>query len=225
MARKTKEEAEETRLRILTAAEDVFSRQGIATSTLHDIARRAGVTRGAVYWHFADKEALLATLLEGPLPLEDLTPGANLADDFERLLDTLLAALRDRGTRRLLRILLLQAQWDDAQPYVQARITRARRHFTRHLEQMLRQALAAGELREGLTDADIAPTALALKAIVTGLVYEFVRQPRMPQRDNQVRRVMREFFSSVCRGAGRAPAPSRAAWRYRRRPPSPCRAP
>jgi hypothetical protein len=105
--------------------------------------------------------------------------------------------------RPLLRILLLQAQWGDAQPYLRGRVMRARRHFTRHLEQMLRQALAAGELREGFTAAEIAPTALALKAIVTGLVYEFVQQPWMPQRDNQVRKVMREFFSSVCGNATR----------------------
>jgi AcrR family transcriptional regulator len=88
MARKTKEEAEQTRLRILTAAEAVFCRQGVAASSLHDIARRAGVTRGAVYWHFANKEALLATLLEGPFPMEDLRPGENLADDCECLLHT-----------------------------------------------------------------------------------------------------------------------------------------
>ena len=198
MARKTKEEAEQTRLRILAAAEAVFCRRGVAATTLHDIACQAGVTRGAVYWHFSNKDALLATLLESRhFPLEKLTPGANLADDCERLLHALLATLRDPAARCLLRILLQEAQWGEAQPYIHGRIMRARRHFTRYLEQMLQQALAAGELPKGFTGADIAPTALALKAIVRGLVYEFLQQPRMPQHDDQVCKVMHKFFGML----------------------------
>ncbi len=55
MARQTKERAEQTRERIVDAAEQVFYRRGVARATLEEIAREAGVTRGAVYWHFADK--------------------------------------------------------------------------------------------------------------------------------------------------------------------------
>ncbi len=55
MARQTKERAERTRERIIDAAEQVFYRRGVARASLEEIAREAGVTRGAVYWHFADK--------------------------------------------------------------------------------------------------------------------------------------------------------------------------
>jgi TetR/AcrR family transcriptional regulator, acrAB operon repressor len=64
MARKTKQEAEVTRDSILTAALDLFSEKGYSRTTCSDIAKRIGMTRGAVYWHFENKEALLAALID-----------------------------------------------------------------------------------------------------------------------------------------------------------------
>ena len=62
MARKTKEEAEKTRHQILNAALAVFSRKGFGRSTMTDIANEAGITRGAIYWHFKDKANLFEAL-------------------------------------------------------------------------------------------------------------------------------------------------------------------
>ncbi len=53
--RRTKAEAAETRDAILTAAEHVFLDRGLTQSTLMQIACHAGVTRGAIYFHFQDK--------------------------------------------------------------------------------------------------------------------------------------------------------------------------
>lgn len=64
MARKTKEDAHATRESVLLAALDFFSEKGYSRTTLSDIAKRIGMTRGAVYWHFDNKPALLAALIE-----------------------------------------------------------------------------------------------------------------------------------------------------------------
>ncbi len=64
MARKTKEEALETRNRILDAAEVVFQRSGVSRTTLADIAAEAHVTRGAIYWHFENKVDLYDALIQ-----------------------------------------------------------------------------------------------------------------------------------------------------------------
>jgi len=64
MARKTKEEAAETRAKILMAALDLFTEKGYSHATLGSIAKRIGMTRGAVYWHFDGKPALLAALMD-----------------------------------------------------------------------------------------------------------------------------------------------------------------
>ncbi|HBN8626756.1 hypothetical protein IPC1147_29180 [Pseudomonas aeruginosa] len=57
--RKTKVEVERTREKLLDAAELVFSSQGYAAAKLEDIAETAGLTRGAIYWHFSGKPDLL----------------------------------------------------------------------------------------------------------------------------------------------------------------------
>ncbi len=58
MARRTKEEALETRMQIIDAARRVFHAEGVNRSTLDKVAKAAGVTRGAVYWHFTNKAEL-----------------------------------------------------------------------------------------------------------------------------------------------------------------------
>lgn len=50
---------------ILTAAEEVFAEDGLHAAHMGEIARRAGVAVGTLYNHFADREAMLAGLLEG----------------------------------------------------------------------------------------------------------------------------------------------------------------
>ncbi len=64
MARQTKEKAEQTRESILDAATQVFFRRGVARASLEEVAQSAGVTRGAVYWHFRDKLDLFAAIEE-----------------------------------------------------------------------------------------------------------------------------------------------------------------
>lgn len=64
MVRKTKEEALATRQRLLDTAEAIFLQRGVARTSLHDIASAAGLTRGAVYWHFADKATLYNALMD-----------------------------------------------------------------------------------------------------------------------------------------------------------------
>ena len=64
MARKTKQQAQETRQHILDVALRLFSRQGVSATSLADIAQAAGVTRGAIYWHFKNKLDLVSAVHE-----------------------------------------------------------------------------------------------------------------------------------------------------------------
>ncbi|HEX3053483.1 MAG TPA: TetR family transcriptional regulator [Aggregatilineaceae bacterium] len=61
--RRTKEEAAVTRQTILEAALHIFGSKGYSATRLEDIAEAAGVTRGAVYWHFQNKAQLYNTLV------------------------------------------------------------------------------------------------------------------------------------------------------------------
>lgn len=62
--RKTKTEALKTRQQLLDAALEVFWREGVTRASLQQIAAEAGVTRGALYWHFKNKEDLFDALFE-----------------------------------------------------------------------------------------------------------------------------------------------------------------
>ena len=62
--KRTKEEAALTRQMVLDAALKVFSRKGFSQATLEEVAREAGLTRGAIYWHFKNKNEIFGAVLE-----------------------------------------------------------------------------------------------------------------------------------------------------------------
>ncbi len=55
---------EEVRRRLLEAASETFLEKGFLDSTLDDIARRAGLSKGAVYSNFESKQEIIRLLLE-----------------------------------------------------------------------------------------------------------------------------------------------------------------
>lgn len=61
--RKTKEEAEITKQKIMDASLQLFKNMGVDATRLQDIAKAAGMTRGAIYWHFKNKLDILTTLM------------------------------------------------------------------------------------------------------------------------------------------------------------------
>ncbi len=79
--RRTAAEAEQTRRAIVTAARAVFAEQGYAAASTTAIAAAAGVTRGALYHHFADKTELFrAVFVEIEHELNETVLAAALAE-------------------------------------------------------------------------------------------------------------------------------------------------
>jgi TetR/AcrR family acrAB operon transcriptional repressor len=112
MARRSKEDALATRNSLLDAAERVFLAQGVAGTSLNDIALEAGTTRGAIYWHFRDKADLFNAMMDRvvmPLQcaLESVQQPAG-GDPLPALKKALRAAfrqtVRDPQTRRVFEV-------------------------------------------------------------------------------------------------------------------------
>ncbi|VTN12157.1 Probable acrEF/envCD operon repressor [Raoultella terrigena] len=59
---------------LIDAAIRQFALRGVANTTLTDIADAAGVTRGAIYWHFSSKSQLFNEMWQQQLPLRELLP-------------------------------------------------------------------------------------------------------------------------------------------------------
>ena len=92
MPRKTKEEANKTRARILASALSLFVKKGYEHTTFTDIAARLKMTKGAVYWHFESKESLLVALVKEMLEkfqrrLEEFLPKGELT--FKAVAETM----------------------------------------------------------------------------------------------------------------------------------------
>ena len=118
--RRTKQESERTRQDILAAARRVFARQGVTRTTLEEIAAAAGVTRGAIYWHFANKTELFFAMREQmAVPMIDQIDLALLRADgsdplagVERFLCGVLGSLEgDAATRQTLQIMGFKCEY------------------------------------------------------------------------------------------------------------------
>jgi TetR/AcrR family acrAB operon transcriptional repressor len=118
--RRTKQESERTRQGILAAARKVFARQGVTRTTFAEIAAAAGVTRGAIYWHFADKSQLFFAMREQvAVPMIDQTDLALLRADesdplagVERFLRGILEALEgDPAARQTFQIMGFKCEY------------------------------------------------------------------------------------------------------------------
>ena len=61
----------DTRDRILEAALNLFTERGYEKTSLREVAGRVGVTKAALYYHFASKEEILRTLVEPVFTLQE----------------------------------------------------------------------------------------------------------------------------------------------------------
>ncbi|MGC4389228.1 MULTISPECIES: TetR family transcriptional regulator [unclassified Agrobacterium] len=165
--RRTKAEAEETRQAILAAAERVFFKKGVANSSLDEVAAAAGVTRGAIYWHFSSKSDLFIGLYQSvSLPESDLldfgdpdVKGLALLAKIEEAACKWLTLLsKDEQRQRIMTISLRTNYSDEFAPVLHAQEELDRYHKDR-LEGAFARAQAEGAFNDNWT-ADSALDAL-----------------------------------------------------------------
>ncbi|MFM2485887.1 TetR family transcriptional regulator [Celerinatantimonas yamalensis] len=154
MARKTKEEASKTRQIILDTALKLFCEQGMTETSLTDIATTAGVTRGAIYWHFKNKNDLFITIWEEFCePLSNLIDSSIREDEPDPLgkLRFFLMALLDRmsrdPTQRQIFIILFsldKSHQDIVEIHQHTHVKY--QQFLQDLEQSLTNAIKRGQL-------------------------------------------------------------------------------
>lgn len=158
--RRTKEEAEQTRKRIMQAALKTFHRRGIARTTLEQVARAARVTRGAIYWHFSGKQALLRAIRDDvSLPLvdqSDFTLLNEAADEplarIERfLLDLLRAVAEDEHTRLVFAVMSFRCEYVGELGAELEEYVRKNKRLSNALTRAYRQAQRRGAGLNGLS--------------------------------------------------------------------------
>ncbi|MDG4902093.1 MULTISPECIES: TetR/AcrR family transcriptional regulator [unclassified Mesorhizobium] len=106
--RSNRDRTEATRADLIRAARKLFTEKSYAETGTPEIVAAAGVTRGALYHHFADKQALLAAVVEQEAAtvaaeIDRASPASLSARDaLISGSDAYLAAMRAPGRTRLL---------------------------------------------------------------------------------------------------------------------------
>lgn len=167
MARKPAPPGADRRQLILEAALDVFAEQGFEGATSKEIAARAGVTHGLIYFYFTTKEELFQAAFEHTLrgALDQLSlPGeAELSAEpgvaIERGVARLLETISSPRASSLMRIMLRMAARDDSRsgPLGECKLsmTKAINTFTDAFAAYLDAQVARGRLRPVNTRATV----------------------------------------------------------------------
>lgn len=180
MARKTKEEAGLTRQQIIDAARAVFHECGVSRSTLETVARVAGVTRGAVYWHFKGKAELFLAVREDVFsPM--LARSHAILDDprYSDPLDSIEAAITDffrvldecPTLRQVLEIMTLRCEYVDEFAGVQAEVHKPAIELQHKIDLAYLRAAEEGFLRSGLDPRAVARDTWAFSS---GLLHQLL---------------------------------------------------
>jgi TetR/AcrR family acrAB operon transcriptional repressor len=182
MVRRTKEEALETRRQILEAAEKAFYDRGVARTTLADIAAMAGVTRGAIYWHFSNKADLVQAMLDSlHEPLDELARASENEQELDPLgcMRQLLVRLfhqiaTDPQTRRINEILFHKCEFTDEMCDLRRQRREVSADCNVRIDLSLRNAVNRGQLPQ---DLNTARAAVTLHAFIDGNIAQWLLLP------------------------------------------------
>jgi TetR/AcrR family transcriptional regulator len=172
--------AQDTRRAVLEAALRIFARSGVLAATLDDIAAEAGVSRGALCWHFHSKDDLLTAIVEqrGPANAlrqvleqieQDLQNSISIDDEtfFRRLAEGFYDAFTAQSDLTRLCILLVYTH-PQAARVLADRIARERKRITEYVKRRQEE----GHFRKDL-DASffvhIMATSFIMRAVGHGL--------------------------------------------------------
>jgi TetR/AcrR family acrAB operon transcriptional repressor len=182
MVRRTKEDAEITRNQLLDAAEHVFNEKGVARTSLAEIAQAAGLTRGAVYWHFKNKADLFHAMLERvKLPIDEMIDqlGSTTSDDPLNFLtiaavSILKRVVADAQTRRVFEIVHHKCEMVDDMVIARERRQESRNECLQHIEEDIQSAVQQGVLPPAINTRS---AAIGLHALIDGLISNWIIHP------------------------------------------------
>ena len=180
--RKTKTEAQKTRQHLLDAALEVFWRDGVTRASLQAIAQEAGVTRGALYWHFKNKEDLFETLFEQQYAdffaaFNDQTLRDN-QDVWTHLQHNLTAMFETLATReskqKFCNVMFSKCEQTAGNETITELACRYHRLFQKQITYALQLSREQGRLPEN-TDIELA--AIYLESSLVGLIKIWIDEP------------------------------------------------
>jgi AcrR family transcriptional regulator len=151
--------AARTRQSLIHAAAEVFAREGFAPASLTAISRGAGVSNGALHFHFESKKALARAVEEEAVRAVRNITGKAL-DGGGGGLRTLMDTTREL-MGRLVDDIVVRAGFELGGDPARGEESLLRSEWQRWVEDMLRHAEEEGELAEGVSPGDALPAIMA----------------------------------------------------------------
>ncbi|WP_416191203.1 TetR family transcriptional regulator [Neisseria sp. CCUG12390] len=181
--RKTKIEALKTKEYLMMAALETFYKKGVARASLNEIAQAAGVTRGALYWHFKNKEDLFDGLfqrisddIESCL-IQDLEkPDKNSWSNFRLSLLKFFERLENNNLHnKFYNILFLKCEHTDQNEAIISLVDKYRTLWNHKLNMILAECVEQHDLDENL---DIEFATVFVKCNIDGLIQQWLSAPQ-----------------------------------------------
>ncbi|MDC9595922.1 multidrug efflux transporter transcriptional repressor AcrR [Xenorhabdus anantnagensis] len=202
MARKTKQQANQTRQKIIDAAIKTFSKRGISATSLSDIAIAAGVTRGAIYWHFKNKTDLLSVVCRMPEhKIDELEkeyqskyPDNPLIALRSLLISMLRMVIDDSQIRQLMEIFFHKCEFVGEMSSLVEEIREICISDYKKIEKMLADCIQSGELPY---DLDLRRSAIMLRALMTGLLDNWSFSPDSFNLQEQSAHLVDSFIDTL----------------------------
>jgi len=160
--------SELSRKQLMNSAIDCFARLGYQGTSIDRVARDAGVTKGAVYYHFRDKEDLLFAAVKDRIGsfekrvLAAVGPSTDAIEKLRQVIDTCFFHTTVSNHRRFIITLMIEAL--DTNPRLSAEFRNILRRMRTFLGRVVREGQQRGELR-----TDVSPEAAAA-AIMGGII-------------------------------------------------------
>lgn len=199
MARRTKEEAQETRQRLLDAAEVLFQAQGVSQTTLQQIAQQAGATRGAIYWHFKDKADLFNAMMDRvTLPLEAAVEKVAKDGSMEGIERMMVEALKlmttDPQMRRVFEVATHKVEYTHDMQSVHRRHLDLRNECVFDFEKAMVAEARRARIKLPLPAAQAAQ---GLHALINGLIQNWLLDPEAFDLVSTGRRTFRVYLAGL----------------------------
>ena len=163
----------------MAAAIDCFARLGYPGTSIDRIARAAGVTKGAVYYHFRDKEELLFEAVKDRIGgfeqqvLDKLSPAHDAMANLRQVVDSCFFHATVSNHRRFIITLMIEAL--DTNPRLSAEF----RSILRRMRSFLAAVVRRGQEQQALR-LDVPPEAAAA-VIMGGIIGAEVQHYQDPE--------------------------------------------
>ena len=166
--------------RILACAIELFVRNGYRATTVEVIAAQAGLTKGAVYFYFKTKDAILLRLLDEAEAIVVEPVLARMAGSVASAADRLVAFINHQAQlglhhpRHVLLLILMSIEFCGSASEIEARVGGIYRRLYECVEGFIRQGQAEGGFRTDIRAHEL--TAIVM-AGHDGVLVEWYRRP------------------------------------------------